>query len=65
MRYVSFGFELIASILVPILLGRWIDTHWELDFPTGTLVGAFLGCVMAIYLMIRTYKQQSRDRNES
>ena len=51
---------MLASILVPILIGRWVDTHWENEFPIGTLVGAFLGCAMAIYLMIRIYKQQSK-----
>lgn len=60
MQYLSFGVELVSSLLVPILLGRWADVYWEHEFPVGTLIGAFIGCVMVIYLMIRMYKRQTK-----
>lgn len=63
MRYVSLGFELLASILVPILIGRWIDTSQELEFPYATLTGALFGCIAAIYLMIRTYKESQKPKD--
>lgn len=56
LRYVGLGFELVASLLVPILLGRWLDVYMENEMPWGTLLGALLGCVVVIYRMIKLYK---------
>ena len=52
-RYSNLAFRLIAIILVGFFGGMKLD-HWlKLDFPVFTLVLAFTGLFLSLYLLIK------------
>jgi F0F1-type ATP synthase assembly protein I len=53
LRYTGLGFELLACILIGVGAGYWLDQHFLTEKPWFTLFLSLLGCVAAIFLMIR------------
>jgi len=59
------GFEFAAAIIGFVLVGYWVDRHYE-SAPKGVLIGAALGILGGGYNFLRTALQASRpiDREE-
>ncbi len=51
-RYSGLGVELAAAVVGCLLLGLWIDRHFETS-PWGTVVCIVLGLVGGLYNLIR------------
>lgn len=43
-RWIGFGIEIAASMLVPVFAGHWADKYFEIR-PYGVLSGAFVGFI--------------------
>jgi F0F1-type ATP synthase assembly protein I len=54
-RYASIGFQIALSLVVYIVAGNWLDKRLGTD-PWLTLVGALLGFVTMMFLIIRLAK---------
>lgn len=54
-RYASIGFQIALSLVVYVLAGNWLDKKLGTG-PWLTLVGAVLGFVTMMYLIIRLAK---------
>ncbi len=55
-KYVGLGFEILVSILLFSGIGYFLDKRMATDKPWFLLGFSLLGCVVAIYLMIRKIK---------
>jgi len=69
LRYAGLGFDFAAAMLVFVLVGYWIDGHFECS-PWGVLIGAVLGLVGGMYNLIRqglaaTREAAEQDRDNS
>ena len=56
MKYTSMAFQMIASILVFVFMGFFIDNAWaksQLGFPVFTIVGTLLGVGASLYLILK------------
>lgn len=54
LKYAGLGFEILASMLVCIGIGYWLDQRYQTEKPWFVLGFALLGCAIVIYRMIRT-----------
>jgi F0F1-type ATP synthase assembly protein I len=54
-KYTGIAFEMIATIVLFVLLGRWIDAHWAWKFPLGTFFGAIVGVGMSLYVILKKF----------
>ncbi len=61
-RFSGMGFEFAAAIIGFVLVGYWIDQHYD-SKPKGVLIGAALGILGGGYNLIRTALQASRQVN--
>lgn len=59
-RYGSLGFEVVASIVIGFLLGRWLDRHfgWK---SVGTIGGVLLGTYTGFRTLFRRAKEAERQ----
>lgn len=72
-RLAGMGFEFGASLVVFMLVGLWVDHHWQIEGRWGLLIGLLLGLIGGTYnfvreamLAIRLGNQQDRlKRQES
>lgn len=53
LRYSGLAFQLIATILIFVYLGRWIDQSMENETPWFTLLFAVIAVVGSMYRLIR------------
>ncbi|RMF71287.1 MAG: AtpZ/AtpI family protein [Planctomycetota bacterium] len=60
MRLAAAGTELLAWVLVPTLIGYWIDRRYE-SSPVGVLVGGVFGVVGGLTVLIRRAMQVSSE----
>ena len=54
MRYAGLGVEILACIFIFVGIGYWLDDKYQTEKPWFLLIFALLGCVVALWLMIRT-----------
>lgn len=54
-KYTGVAFEMIATIVLFVLLGRWVDSLSGWDFPLGTFFGSLLGVGMSLYLILKKF----------
>jgi len=52
-KYSGIAFQMIAILLLGVYAGKWVDTKIAADTPWGTLVGALIGIVLALYVPLR------------
>lgn len=57
MKYAGLGIEILASMLFCVGIGYALDKHFEPEKPWFTLCFSLLGCVIVIYIMIRSIKE--------
>lgn len=60
MRYAGLGGELAGGIIGFVLAGYWIDLKLQ-TAPIALVVGASLGCIGGLYLLIRRAYQMQRE----
>jgi len=59
------GWYVALSIVLPTLLGVWLDSPERFDsHPIFTLIGFFLGTVIAFYGLYRMLRQFYREQKE-
>ncbi len=52
-RLTGMGVEYGAVVVVCMLLGWWVDRHWQIERHWGTLIGAAIGLVGGTYNFVR------------
>jgi F0F1-type ATP synthase assembly protein I len=62
-RYYSLAFEMAIAVVVPILIGRWLDGKTGKD-PWFTLGGMVLGGAAAFRSVHRTVTEVSRNEKK-
>jgi hypothetical protein len=59
------GWYVALSVVLPTLLGLWLDSPERFDSrPLFTLIGFFLGTVIAFYGLYRMLRQFYREQKE-
>jgi len=59
------GWYVALSVILPTLLGLWLDSPERFDSrPLFTLIGFFLGTVIAFYGLYRMLRQFYREQKE-
>lgn len=59
-RHSAVGIELVASIVVFLLIGQWVDGQLGTD-PYLTLLGLFLGVFMGFRAVLRVLRDASEE----
>jgi F0F1-type ATP synthase assembly protein I len=59
-RFASIGLEVAAGVGLGIAVGLWLDRRYQWS-PWGTLIGALLGLVTGIYMLIRDTLRMNKD----
>ncbi len=49
----SAGITLASSVVVGFLIGQWIDHHWHLSMPWGTIVFSLTGVIAGFLNLFR------------
>lgn len=62
-KYAGLGFQLVASILLFLYLGRWVDRRIGTE-PLFLLLGVFTGLAASIYSMYRSLMADQRREAE-
>ncbi len=57
--YMTLGIQFVATILVCVFAGRWIDGRYDMA-PIFTLVGGFLGIAAGFYHFLKTVLRENR-----
>lgn len=60
-RYGNIGLELVLSIVVGFLLGRWVDRHFLGGHGYGTAVGTLVGVYTGFRALYKLAKQAERE----
>jgi F0F1-type ATP synthase assembly protein I len=58
LKYAGMAFQMAATIVVGVLIGKRLDAYWEFEKPVITAVGALLGLVTAFYLILKDLTRQ-------
>jgi len=53
LRYSGLAFQLVATILIFVYLGRWLDQYIENETPWFTLLFAIIAVVGSMYRLIK------------
>jgi F0F1-type ATP synthase assembly protein I len=54
-RYTSVAFEMIATVLLFVFVGRWVDSTCHFSFPLGTFLGSLLGVGACLYVILKKF----------
>jgi F0F1-type ATP synthase assembly protein I len=52
-RYTNLGWTLVATVVLGILGGRWLDKQWDTE-PLMFILGAVLGIAVGLYYFLVT-----------
>ena len=63
-RFAGLGFQLVASILLFLYAGRWVDRRIGTE-PLFLLLGVFTGLAASIYSMYRSLMADQRREAEA
>jgi NhaP-type Na+/H+ or K+/H+ antiporter len=56
LHYAGMGTQMLLTILVLVLAGRWLDKRFPPEFPLYTLLGALFGVSGSMYSFISKVK---------
>ncbi|MCW9707375.1 AtpZ/AtpI family protein [Fodinibius salsisoli] len=59
-EYLSLGVEIAAALLVPILIGYWLDQYFGL-YPWLILTGCLVGIVNIFLLIFKLNERLNKD----
>ena len=66
-EYIALGANIAASMIVPVVIGIYVDKHWNIS-PWGVIIGALLGfggmISIVIKLAAKTGKTEYTDRKK-
>ena len=62
-QLVGIGFYIVACIVLPVLLGVWLDNRFDTGM-TFTLVGPFLGLAAAFLGTYRMVSPMLKDKDD-
>jgi len=54
-RYSGLAFEMIAIILLVLFAGMQADKYFENEFQGFTVLGAFLGVILSLYISLKDF----------
>ena len=57
-RYSGMAFQIAATIIICLFLGKWLDAKVPLKFPVFTTVFTILGVFLGVYFVIRDLLKQ-------
>jgi F0F1-type ATP synthase assembly protein I len=57
-RYSGMAFQIAASIIICLFLGKWLDSKFPMKFPLFTTVLTILGVFLGVYFVIRDLLKQ-------
>jgi F0F1-type ATP synthase assembly protein I len=57
-RYSGMAFQIAASIIICLFLGKWLDSKFPLKFPVFTTVLTLFGVFLGVYFVIRDLLKQ-------
>lgn len=52
-RYSGLAFEMIAIILLVLFAGMQADKYFENEFQGFTVLGAFMGVILSLYVVLK------------
>lgn len=59
--YLGLGFQLAATIILMLFLGRWLDKEFNIE-PVLTITFSFLGGFAGIYNVIKTVLRLNKKK---
>jgi len=57
-RYSGMAFQMAATIIIFLFLGKWLDAKFPMKFPLFTTVLTILGVFIGMYFVIRDILKQ-------
>ena len=57
-RYSGMAFQIAATIIICLFLGKWIDSKFPMKFPVFTTSFTILGVFLGVYFVIRDLLKQ-------
>lgn len=57
-RYSGMAFQIAASVIICLFLGKWLDSKFPMKFPLFTTVLTILGVFLGVYFVIRDLLKQ-------
>ena len=60
-EYLALGTHIAASMLVPVVMGIYADSRWDLS-PWGVIIGALIGFGSMISIVIKLASRTSRTK---
>lgn len=57
-RYSGMAFQIAASIVICLFLGKWLDSKFPMKFPVFTTTLTILGVFLGVYFVIRDLLKQ-------
>jgi len=54
-RYSGLAFQMIAIILLVLFAGIQADKYFENEFQVFTVLGAFLGVILSLYISLKDF----------
>ncbi|RYD76254.1 MAG: AtpZ/AtpI family protein [Sphingobacteriales bacterium] len=55
MKYMSAGFQILAPVVAGVLIGLWLDKHFQKDNAIYTIICSSVMIVVALYLFIKQF----------
>jgi hypothetical protein len=55
LKWAGAGVQMVITIGVFVLAGRWLDGKYPQDIPVWTLVFSLLGCAAGLYSLIKSF----------
>lgn len=60
----SAGITLASSVVVGFLIGQWIDHHWHLSMPWGTIIFSLTGVTAGFLNLFRIFGASDDHRKQ-
>ena len=54
-RFMGAGFQIVAPVILGVLLGRWLDKHFETSNSIYTIILSSVMIVVALYQFLRQF----------
>jgi hypothetical protein len=58
-KYVGAGFQIIAPVILGLLLGRWLDHHFEKTNSIYTIILSSVMIIVSLYIFIKQFMKDN------